>query len=63
MISTVRFLSGALPAVLVVGNGIWAALRPEGMNLISSAGEAASQTVYHLHVHLLGGRSMGWPPG
>jgi histidine triad (HIT) family protein len=21
------------------------------------------QTVYHLHMHLLGGRRMGWPPG
>ncbi len=40
-------------AVLVVGNGIWAALSPEGMNLISSAGEAASQSIYHLHIHVV----------
>ena len=26
-------------------------------------GEGAGQTVFHLHVHLLGGRSFTWPPG
>lgn len=26
-------------------------------------GEGASQTVFHLHVHVLGGRSFSWPPG
>jgi histidine triad (HIT) family protein len=40
-------------AVHLVGHGILAALRPDGMNLISSAGEAASQTVYHLHMHVV----------
>jgi histidine triad (HIT) family protein len=40
-------------AVLVVGRGIQTALSPDGMNLITSAGEAASQTVYHLHVHVV----------
>lgn len=40
-------------AVLLVGQGIRTALRPEGMNLISSAGEAASQTIDHLHLHVV----------
>jgi histidine triad (HIT) family protein len=40
-------------AVLRVGRAIRSALKPEGMNLISSAGDAASQTVYHLHLHLV----------
>jgi histidine triad (HIT) family protein len=29
------------------------ALKPDGLNIINSAGEAASQTVFHLHVHLV----------
>jgi len=40
-------------SVLRVGQALRAVLAPEGMNLISSAGEAASQTVMHLHVHLV----------
>ena len=54
-------------AVLRVGNGLKHELTPEGMNLISSAGSAASQTVMHLHVHLVprwNGDAVGeiWPP-
>ena len=40
-------------AALLVGQGIQPALRPEGMTLISSAGEAASQTIDHLHLHVV----------
>ena len=31
--------------------------------LVVNAGEQAGQTVYHLHIHILGGRKLGWPPG
>ncbi len=31
--------------------------------LVTNVGAEAGQSVYHLHVHLLGGRSLGWPPG
>lgn len=31
--------------------------------IISNNGPEAQQTVYHLHFHLLSGRSMTWPPG
>jgi diadenosine tetraphosphate (Ap4A) HIT family hydrolase len=36
---------------------------PDGYNVGFNAGAAAGQTVPHLHLHLLGGRAMGWPPG
>ena len=34
-----------------------------GFRLVVNAGDDGGQTVGHLHVHLLGGRRMHWPPG
>jgi histidine triad (HIT) family protein len=34
-----------------------------GYRLVINCDEQAGQTVPHLHLHLLGGRDMGWPPG
>ena len=34
-----------------------------GFRLVINNGVDAGQTVFHLHVHLLGGRSFHWPPG
>src|ERR1700679_1455542 len=34
-----------------------------GYRLVVNTGNDGGQTVYHLHVHLIGGRAMGWPPG
>lgn len=34
-----------------------------GYRVAMNCNEAAGQTVFHLHLHLLGGRQLGWPPG
>ena len=38
-------------------------LRDTGYRLVINTNDGGGQTVYHLHVHVLGGRGMGWPPG
>jgi histidine triad (HIT) family protein len=34
-----------------------------GYRVVNNCGAPAGQSVFHIHFHLLGGRSMGWPPG
>ncbi len=34
-----------------------------GYRSVINTGEGAGQSVFHLHVHVLGGRPLGWPPG
>ena len=34
-----------------------------GYRTVLNVGPGAGQSVFHLHVHLLGGRALGWPPG
>lgn len=52
-----------------VGNVLLAAARIarerglEHYRLVVNNGEEAGQSVFHFHVHLLGGRPMAWPPG
>jgi len=35
----------------------------DGFRLVMNNGERAGQTVFHIHLHVLGGRTMTWPPG
>jgi histidine triad (HIT) family protein len=35
----------------------------DGYRLVNNCGASAGQSVFHIHLHLLGGRPMGWPPG
>jgi len=34
-----------------------------GYRVVTNAGADAGQSVFHLHLHVLGGRRLGWPPG
>lgn len=38
-------------------------LAPAGYRLVTNIGRDGGQSVGHLHIHLLGGRVMRWPPG
>lgn len=54
-------------ATIAIAGAIKRTVRPEGLNIIQSNGAAASQTVMHLHIHLVPrhtGDSIGriWPP-
>jgi len=42
-----------MSAVIRVGRAITASLSPDGMNLITSAGKVAEQSVFHLHLHIV----------
>jgi histidine triad (HIT) family protein len=36
---------------------------PDGFRVVVNDGADGAQSVMHLHVHILGGKQMGWPPG
>ncbi len=38
-------------------------LADDGYRVVMNCNEAAGQSVFHIHLHLLGGRTLKWPPG
>lgn len=38
-------------------------LDADGYRLVTNIGSHGGQSVFHLHIHLLGGRPLSWPPG
>lgn len=38
-------------------------LADDGYRVVMNCNAAAGQTVFHIHLHLVGGRALGWPPG
>jgi histidine triad (HIT) family protein len=72
--ATLGALAGADPGLtaelvaaahaVAVQEGLATAGAPEpGYRLVANSGPQAGQTVHHVHLHVLGGRDLGWPPG
>ncbi len=57
--------SGDLIAMYLLAQRVAVAegLADTGYRLVLNIGEDSGNTVPHLHLHVLGGRAMGWPPG
>lgn len=50
--------------LMLVGKKVAAELKlEEGFRVIINDGKNGAQSVYHLHLHIMGGRQMKWPPG
>ena len=55
----------------LLGHLLWVAQRvageqgltPDGFRTVINDGKSGAQSVYHLHIHVMGGRQMSWPPG
>ena len=63
-------LKDALPAdeallghLILVANRVAKQEGLEDWRVVINCGEGAGQTVFHLHVHVIGGRPLTWPPG
>lgn len=63
-------LSSATPShaallghLMIAANSVAKTLGLEDFRLVVNNGKSAGQTVFHLHIHILGGRDFSWPPG
>jgi histidine triad (HIT) family protein len=61
------FAAAAEPAaaarLLAAAADLGARFGPRGYRVVTNEGADAGQTVHHLHLHVLAGRAMSWPPG
>jgi histidine triad (HIT) family protein len=55
--------AATLGHVMQVAARLGAERCPNGFRLVTNIGPEAGQSVQHLHIHVLGGRHMTWPPG
>ncbi len=57
--------AGLMGALCLAATNVAAAegLAEKGYRWVVNCGREACQTVPHIHLHLLGGRELGWPPG
>ena len=46
-----------------LARGLAACLAPSDLTVVVNTGDDGGQTVHHLHLHVLAGRRMKWPPG
>lgn len=66
MVSALGDADGALMGELILRANEIAkqeGISDSGFRLVINNGESASQSVFHIHLHILGGRRFGWPPG
>ncbi|NWH68925.1 HINT2 protein, partial [Geococcyx californianus] len=68
--ATQALLTLLLPCPQLLGHLLVVAARTaqaeglaDGYRLVINDGKHGAQSVYHLHIHVLGGRQLGWPPG
>lgn len=65
-VGTLTVVDPALAGVLLADAAALAeseGLAEPGYRLVLNTGAGAGQTVFHAHVHVLGGRALTWPPG
>jgi len=52
-----------LADVVTLGAQVASADGVPGYRLVANTGAAAQQSVFHAHLHVIGGRTLSWPPG
>jgi histidine triad (HIT) family protein len=55
--------SATAPRLLAAAAELGRRFGPDGYRVVINEGPEAGQSVYHLHLHVLAGRRLGWPPG